>query len=176
MKFCIQVSNPRLIKKSDIELETSLEDAIEGIYPLFSEMAILIWNGLYIPLSYKYDISLMIKDILELLELLINEEAGDYYVWWPSNTFFSEWKLSWVGKELKISTRWESVTGDIEDKLNSVGELEIDKNEFLREWKKLLLVILEDLKSLGYSSSNLLELSKLEFVEQKIVGFGKLYS
>ena len=62
MNFCIQASNPRVQHKIDYE-DSSLSDIIETIYPLYTEHAILTWNYISIPLSYKYDISYMIDDL-----------------------------------------------------------------------------------------------------------------
>lgn len=62
MNFYILAGNPRVqsIENSD---DKSLSEAIETVFPLNTEYAILSWNYISIPLSYKYDISYMIDDI-----------------------------------------------------------------------------------------------------------------
>jgi len=78
MCFYIQASNP----KSQDKVETgdgSLADAIENTFLLNTENAILMWNYICIPLSYKYDISYMIEDIVSLLSEMQNKESGFLY-------------------------------------------------------------------------------------------------
>ena len=58
MNFYIQASNPRALKPSFIE--ENLSAAIESVFPMNTENAILFWNHIAIPLSYKYDISYMV--------------------------------------------------------------------------------------------------------------------
>ena len=71
LNFYIQASNPRFQDSINI-YDESLSDAIESVFPLNTENAILVWNYISIPLSYKYDISYMIEDILQLLDELQN--------------------------------------------------------------------------------------------------------
>jgi len=44
---------------------------------MLTEDAILIWNAIYIPLNYKYDISYMIDDILNLLKKIRENLYGE---------------------------------------------------------------------------------------------------
>ncbi|HHR2550667.1 TPA: hypothetical protein ACSY39_10840 [Listeria monocytogenes] len=57
MNFFIQANTPQktgVFESDDYDLST----AIETIFPMLTEDAILVWNHIYVPLSYKYDISL----------------------------------------------------------------------------------------------------------------------
>ncbi len=175
MKFCIQVCNPRLVDTTSAD-ELSLDDAIESIFPLYSENAIMVWNNLFIPLSYKYDLSLMIIDVMNMLNSLILRNEGYLTIHWPSNTFRSNWNLNWSQDKLRINSEWESVVGNIEDKLNSVASLELDKYMFVREWKGLLNMILKSLNESGYTESKISEIAKLQEIVKKIDGSGLLYS
>ena len=56
MKFLIQANSPECTMNFDKE-DYNLATAIETIFPLMTENAILMWHHLCIPLSYKYDIS-----------------------------------------------------------------------------------------------------------------------
>jgi hypothetical protein len=48
------------------ESDSTLSDAAQTVFPL-EERAFLNWNELTLPLSYKYDISLMLEDIVEMV-------------------------------------------------------------------------------------------------------------
>ena len=65
MNFCIQLGNPKteVIKKRDYD---DLSDAIVAIYPEYTEFMHIIWQGISIAVEYKYDVSVMIIDILEI--------------------------------------------------------------------------------------------------------------
>ena len=75
MSFYIQASNPRISYTVMPEDET-LSDAVESAFLSDSENAILVWNYVNVPLSYKYDISYMIDDILNLLSSGQKMESG----------------------------------------------------------------------------------------------------
>lgn len=137
MNFLFQASNPQpssLVSPDD----SSLGEAIETIFPLRTDFALLVWNNVYVPLTYKYDISIMINDIILMLDSVAVKEEGSITVVWPSNTFRTQWTLSWSATDLAITTTWESVLGGTESMLNRVPSLSLDKNTFLLEWKPLL--------------------------------------
>lgn len=75
MNFYIQANNPKVLKEYNAEDE-SIADAMETIFPLYTESAILVWNHISIPLSYKYDISYMMDDVLDLLESFMQAKNG----------------------------------------------------------------------------------------------------
>ena len=64
MSFFIQCSSPQIAKNYVIE-GNSLRDCIEDLFPMRTEEALICWNGIRIPLSYKYDISLMVEVIAQ---------------------------------------------------------------------------------------------------------------
>ena len=62
--FYIQANNPRVLKEHDLE-DKNISDAMETIFPLYTESAVMMWNHICVPLSYKYDISYMMDDMLK---------------------------------------------------------------------------------------------------------------
>ena len=52
MIFAVQVSNPEASGKLESDDE-SFQEAIESLFPLHTEYAFIIWNNVYVPLSYK---------------------------------------------------------------------------------------------------------------------------
>lgn len=155
--------------------DEQLSEAIETIFPMMTEDAFLVWNTYHIPLSYKYDISYMIDDLLELLKALREEPSGEMKIAWPSNTFECEWFISWDEKNIKIDSTWTSVLGHIEDLLNGVKKVDMEKYLFQREWKKLLKTLIDNLSECNYNINNLINFENLIIEFEAIEGMGVLY-
>ena len=100
MSFYIQAGNPKSQGVADCNDKT-LADAIESIFPLNTESAILMWNYISIPLSYKYDISYMMEDILLLLHTLQYREKGELTIHWLPDTFRCDWIVRWDPEKLR---------------------------------------------------------------------------
>jgi hypothetical protein len=167
MKFFIQASDPRpsgLVSAND----SSLGEAIETIFPLRTDFALLGWNDVYVPLTYKYDISIIISDILSMLDSILASDAGSFAVYWPSNTFCARWILTWSATELHIATTWDSVIGGTESMLNNVPDLDLEKNAFLSEWKPLLRKVRESITTTSGSVDTRLMLVHLESTLSKL--------
>lgn len=150
MRFFIQASAPAFHRIHDGEDE-SLSEAIETVFPMMTEDAFLSWNAVRIPLNYKYDVSCMIEDILEMLEALRASPHGALTIHWPSSTFNATWVLSWARGELEISARWLSVAGNLAKHLNGTGPVHTKVQSFLSEWHALLATVGSALNSAGYS-------------------------
>jgi len=137
MNFCIQVSNPVFLYSPD-EIASDLAEAIQVVFPMETEKAFIVWNYIYIPLSYKYDISVIIDDILPMLSDLTNQKKGSYRVCFGSDTFNAEWNLLWYDENLYISAKWNSLAGNLVDlALSNCSKLEIKIEAFLSEYKRL---------------------------------------
>ncbi|MGB0356673.1 MAG: hypothetical protein ACPGC9_00345 [Cytophagales bacterium] len=172
--FFLQASQPRLAKTPNYP-ENSLSDAIEEIYLANSEDMIMRWNWIYVPLNYKYDLSYIIVDIMQILEALLGQDRGRFETSFPSCDFAVTWKLHWSGPQLKIDSHWEGVVGGTEPQLNAQPLLEIDKRSFLCEWKKPLVQVLADLRRAGYDTTLLPEMGRLQRIVAQIPEFGLLY-
>lgn len=85
MNFRIQTSHPcSNLKYYPYEKEIhNIAEAIEYIFPMITEKAFIVWNNVYIPFSYKYDVSSMIENILHMLrEIRNNNNAGELNIDW----------------------------------------------------------------------------------------------
>jgi hypothetical protein len=172
--FAIQTNNPIANQFANEEVEY-LYEAIERIFPDSTEEAYLIWNWVPIRVSYKYDLYVMIDDILTLLNSLIASAQGSHEVFWGSNTLNAIWKLEWVGEQLKIESEWNMVAGNYESLLNSRSQLKINKNIFLSEWKSFLQKIIE---KVDYSEIKIKDYDNVEMlhkIESSINKLGRLY-
>lgn len=175
LNFYIQANNPRVLKEHNIE-DKNISDAMETIFPLYTESAVMNWNHICIPLSYKYDISYMMDDTLNLLEDLIQVKEGKRTICWLPDTFRSDWNVVWGSGRLEIISHWESVTGNIEELLNANNRVSLKIAEFMSEWKQILYVVLQGLKKNGYVENGIVNLKRLKEQYSKIPGNGILYN
>jgi len=174
MNFWIQACNPRSIRALDEEDE-SIFDALQNVFPMWTEEAFMVWDRIHIPLGYKYIISFIIYDVLEILEALMHQEQGTLEVTWPSNDFAGCWQIHWEGQEIEIHARWDSMVGRSESLLNALPPLVMNKNDFVSEWKQVLGFALRALTEAGYQESQLRDLAMLRRVYEAIEQPGILY-
>jgi hypothetical protein len=146
----IQISNPRLLGIKD-DNDSNIEDAIETIFPSNTEYAFLIWNNIFIPLSYKYDISKMINDFI-FLEKFIDSNEEEINIYWASNTFSSIWKLQKKQNMIKIQSKWNCVLGSLIDLLNTKSEIVVDSKQLNMELYKMLKFIKLSLDKCNYNN------------------------
>lgn len=174
MIFCIQASNPRILNEKD-EIDETLSSAIETIFPMMSEDAIMVWNNIHIPLSYKYDISYMMNDIVDMLNALRKNKTGQLKICWLPDTFRSDWILKWDNNKIYIEASWGDTLGELTNLLNNVPDIAMEKGDFIKEWKQLLSNVINGLKKCGYSEKKILEMTKLIREYDKIEDIGVLY-
>lgn len=175
MNFFIQVSNPKYLHKIYDEDIESISDAVEDSFPLNTEDAFLVWNHIYVPLSYKYDISYMMEDIVKMLKGVLENEDGSLKICWLPDTFRCDWKIEWKAGEISILSHWNCTVGNLEELLNNNNSIKMPVEQFINEWKKLLELIVGVLKQNGYSEVNLDGLDELISVYEKINDVGVLY-
>lgn len=174
LSFYIQASNPRFQESTNL-YDESLSDAIESAFPLNTENAILVWNYISIPLSYKYDISYMIEDILLLLNELQNKEKGELRISWLPDTFRSDWLIKWSAENMEIQSQWECTVGHLENILNQKPNMTLSKNSFISEWKRVLGIVITGLESCGYSEDKVQHMNQLIEQYKSINEEGQLY-
>ena len=174
MCFCIQASNPKNYFIVDSKDEC-ISDAIETIFPLNTENAILMWNHICIPLSYKYDISYMIEDVLTLINSILCNDFGNMKLHWLPDTFRSDWIIMWRDGMIHINSHWESTVGNLETILNCNNSISLPIVDFLGEWKQILFLLVSSLKKSGYDENKLRGMSKLINICERIEQFGTLY-
>ena len=174
-EFWIQASCPRWQGSVDPDA-TTIDEAVESVFPLNTEDALIVWRHVYIPLSYKYDVGTILPDVLQMIRELSNAESGEWQVAWPSNTFGASWHFTWEGDRLVVTAReWRSIVGDTEDLLRKRSILEIGKLEFISEWKALLERVHSALSGAGYTAKIIPEFEQLAVAIGDIQQSGRLY-
>ena len=174
-EFWIQASCPRWHRSVDPDAAT-IDEAVESVFSSETEDALIVWRHVYIPLSYKYDVGTILRDVLQMIRELLATESGEWQVDWPSNTFGARWHFKWEGDRLVVTaSEWRSVVGDTEDLLRSRSVLQIGKLEFVCEWKALIERVQAALLGGGYTPGEFPELEQLTTTMGDIVGYGVLY-
>ncbi|TDU62447.1 hypothetical protein EI77_04715 [Prosthecobacter fusiformis] len=174
MNFWIQASKP-INKKGIDKSDATIADAIETVFPLQTEYAFMIWGSIPIPLSYKYDLSCLIDDAMDLCESLMDSHTGEMIIHWPSNTFNAKWQMTWNQVIIEIHSDFEAVIGGAENQLNLLPEIQMSKVDFLSEWKLPFQIISDALEDAGYTSREIPELIRLQKIINRIPIFGLLY-
>ncbi len=161
MSFHIQVSNPSVTEQVNEDDET-IGEAIESIFPLDTEHAFISWNGIYIPVSYKYDLSLMYDDIVQMIEALLDSPDGELRIQWPSNTFAAVWNIKWAKGQMKLNAEWRQLLGSTERLLDGSEIVDMDVESFVAEWRPLLVKLYDALTRAESSGSLSIEIAKLQ--------------
>jgi hypothetical protein len=155
MEFELRVPEIPAVADSD-PLDETIGDAIQTVFSSVEEV-VLVWNGVRVGLSLKYDVGEMWRDILLMLKHLKAEE-GQFTVHWPSNSFFVQWDFTLNDEMLRIESHWMAVSGGSQSlaELKHVDNVvEIDKQSFVSQWHKLLITIRDSLLAAGYAPARL---------------------
>lgn len=139
--LAIQISNPYTIKQEETPSQQSFCCALQDIFILESERAILFWNEVPIPICYKYDLSWIIEDVIQILLCLHSQPSGKETIDFFSDTFRARWDLEWNLSELHIHAEWIALSGGLEELANEDKSVTMDKKLFLMEWAHLLSFI-----------------------------------
>lgn len=144
--FSIQPGAPAVHAASR---EVDLAAAIQAIYPSDTDDAILNWNRVAVRVGYRYDVSVLVDDLLPLIAAIGAAPSGTRCVTWGSDTFNARWDVHWTGDELSVDAEWHSISGDYEDILNARPRVQLRRQVFLAEWSRLLAVVLAGVESSG---------------------------
>ncbi len=141
----------------------SLSEYIESIFSMYAEDAIMRWNGICVPIGYKYDLSYMIDDILIILDDLFSKSYGKRMVAWLPDTFRSNWNIFWNKEDVAVDASWWTVVGNegVEIKLNQNRRVLMGRKQFVAEWQKLLAVVVSIIKDDGSCKVKREELDRL---------------
>ncbi|MFF3723260.1 hypothetical protein ACFYYM_12950 [Streptomyces erythrochromogenes] len=124
-----------------------MADAVGELYPFDAEDALLVWNLVAVRLSYGHDLSVLLDDLVPLLEEIRRPSFSNAEVFWGSDTFSAEWGIVREGDSLRIRARWHSILGSYESLLAERGDAVIPAGEFIGEWAKVLRRIVTDIEA-----------------------------
>jgi hypothetical protein len=155
--FALQLGVPAFVAARD-ESDSTLSDAVQTVFSL-DESAFLKWNGLTLPLSYKYDISVMLEDIVEMVLAVRKTESGLFQVDWPSSGFPVHWTIKWAASEVEVHAQPRNEPGAVD--LVGREQVRVDRGSFLGAWQALLRTVLSCLEGAGYNSLQISGLTRL---------------
>lgn len=154
MSFSIQVGNPRSLSNPDLRDIDSVASLIESVFPMATEDAILCWNGVRVPLSYRYDLSCMVEDLVFMLDCILeNPTDGEADVLWGSSSFRADWKLSWKAEEVTVFSNWYSVSGNVESALQESGSIVLPVSDFIGEWSGVIAALWDNIVEYEFAVS-----------------------
>ncbi len=174
MPFWIQTSSPTPVNATGVTDE-DLSEAIETCFPMETERAFICWDGVNMPLCYKYDVSVIIDAVVPMLQVLLAREEGVARVVLGSDTFDGQWLLEWDKEDLTITPTWESVSVITPMVRENCKKLEMRKDLFLAEWKGLLRKVIDGIRASGVRIRAEDEFAELLRLESAIDGMGRLY-
>ncbi len=163
-KFDIDPGKPVGIKET-MGSASDVADAIELCFPLQADDAELIWGTERVPINYKYDVSVIYEDIVELLQECMKNKRVEVY--FGSNTFSGSLSVTPFDDEFELEGRWDSVSGNKEKQLNQISVLKTKKSRFLRSWSGILENVLEAVGNSNLSFSLATELDELRLLLEK---------
>ena len=149
---------------------SDLAEAIQLSFPLDTDDAVLQWNQVSIPISYKYDISVILEDVLELLESCLKGRSVE--ISFGSDTFSSNWKVTPVDGKVSISAYWVSVVGGVEGDLNKEPDLVVAKMHFVQQWSRLIEIALDGIKQTELQIEDLQLLYRAEALLNRVYDSG----
>ncbi|WP_208178664.1 hypothetical protein [Hymenobacter negativus] len=138
--------------------DTSLGEALESCFPYLLDGARLHWNGVPVPLSYKYDLSIVVHNVVGLVRQLRTVTQGSFSICWPSNTFHASWLVEMAAGRVRVTASWHSVSaqdGPLEEALNAVPVVEAEQAAFMAQWVALLRLAHQYLIATGYTLEEL---------------------
>jgi len=157
--FKIDDGSPSNSSERDNE-DSILSEAIYTVFPLNTEDATMSWGDERIKLSYRYDLSSIIDEMLQMVFTLYKYRYGEWAVDWPSNTFAANWHFRWDERSMQVEAVWREEF-QASDYLKSHPKLITERDLFLIEWEKVTDVLLNNLAACGYNRDNLADLGLL---------------
>ncbi|HYO52429.1 hypothetical protein [Archangium sp.] len=151
MSFGIRLGHADCLRQLDVS-DSTLTEAIQTVFPLEGH-AVLEWDSLEFQLNYKYDLSMMMEDLLSLLRAVLSTGPGEREVNWPSSGFPYIWHISWSDPTLEVVASSRDEAGAT--RLPSPPVLRTTRREFLVAWQPLLRRILTGLETAGYREEHI---------------------
>lgn len=148
MSFILQASNPAVRRPTHAD-GGDLSSAVTRVFAASTEDAVLTWNGVAVLLSYNGNLGEILPEVLDMLEACTAASSGDQLVRFGSTSFRAHWHLRWGAGQLALDGRWSSVRGGYEALLNERPTMALPLDEFLAEWKAVLVCIMRAIDAGG---------------------------
>ena len=159
MSFSIELSKKEKLGLFDPE-DKRTDDAIWSTYPDLDDNFCLKFSDFTIELNFRGDLPIIYKDVIKIL---MNVKAEERKFFWSflSSSFTAKWECEVIENRVFIYPRWTAVL--MYDRNGNIVEAadyksyeqvqELDKENFLQQWDRLLLEVAKDLKKVGYDEN-----------------------
>ncbi len=158
--FYINANNPVAMDGSNNNRVEDLAEAIEVIFTLDDENIMCMhWDKDNIYLTYKYDVGVIIEDLIFMIEILCTNNSGTEVISFGSSDFAARWKLKWDADDLNIE--WHRACSR---KPTNKPNLRISKKYFIIQWYYVLKNTLTSVKNSAIridNNNDVLDLAKL---------------
>lgn len=158
MSFAVRLGQAHCLRHLDTS-DSTLAEAIQTVFPLEGH-AVLEWNRMEFQLSYKYDLSLMMEDLLSLLQVVSSTRQGEQEVDWPSSGFPYLWRITWNDPMLQVVASSRDEPGAT--RRPSPAILRTTRQDFLLAWQPLLSRVQECLEASGYREEHITGMALLK--------------
>ena len=146
--FALVCGHPETLTVSRPADSLSLSDAVEEVFPSNTNLLVLQWDGVSVPLSFKYDVSWILLDAIEMIEQMLSaSNPAIVTAYFPSNSFQVEWEISALEDGgIEINATWNAVAGHVAGLLADRSPLRTDASAFVSEWRHLFAVVVRAIK------------------------------
>lgn len=173
MTFTIVSGKPR-IRRCRHPISDSLGGALQEAFEFESEDLTISWNDVAIPLEYKYDIAIIVDDLLEMLQQLLDLRGGELEVSFGSDTFNCVWHIRWGGGTVNIRPTWLGLRASVPQVEGLRRPVELGTIEFLKQWEPVLRDMVLAVRESGVVIDNAEEIERLRELERVANGLAGL--
>lgn len=146
--FYIQTSNPQVLICT--EVVPSIRNVPSLIFPRRTENAFVFYNSHPLRLDYKYDLGLMIDEIIQMMQALFEDDFSSYECHFNSDGFMYGFDIINKGPKLEVSIVDRFVIGGGLP-YNMKHTIHISKEQFLAEWTMLIFKLFNCILKSGIS-------------------------
>lgn len=146
-RFSLDPSEPVCTSSFD-PADENLSEMIQTIFPLDTADAVLTFGDDSFALNYKYDISLMIDDLLELILAITSIQPGKRTIAFATSGFPYQWDVEWDGANIQIRSEPLDKSRDLPNPLDAIVT-SIDF--FLDQWRPMFRLINSAAVKSGYN-------------------------
>jgi hypothetical protein len=136
-RFSLDPSEPACTYSYD-PADENLSEMIQTIFPLDTADAVLNWGDVSFALNYKYDISLMIDDLLELILAITSIQRGKRSIAFVTSGFPYHWDVEWDSSLIQICSAPLDKSRDL---VNPLEVIQTSIDFFLDQWRPMFRLI-----------------------------------
>jgi len=177
--FVIQPGHVKMLKATAAE-DDSFRDLFPKMFSEHDESMYLFWKGIPIRFHYTFDCFASMGNCIHLLNEIATTDNGNQPFFFVTNVLSAKWQVNWNKSEVSIQSEWRGKKGfeKYAENLNTAGELKLDREAFLAEWKLPLIQVLnmvDAAKARNINDSIETKVQQAGKILQSVETFGQIY-